>query len=68
MLPHPCLRNNFENGCGMESGGKADDACPPVIGMISEEGCQRNWLNFGIGESLLISFMGEKVVFRTTHC
>ena len=68
MLPHSRLRHNFENGCGVESGGQGDDAYPPAIGVISEEGCQRKWLNFEIGESLLISIMGERVVFRTTHC
>ena len=68
LPPHPSLLRNIENGCGMKSGGKADNAYPPVIGMISEEGCQRIWLNIKIGEHLLISIMGERVVFRTTHC
>ena len=58
----------WKQGVVWNSEGKADHACPPINSVFGDEDGQRNWLNFEIGEYLLVSVVGEKAVFRTTHC
>ena len=67
-LPHSNLRCNLEKECGLESGGNADDAYPPLTGVSSGEDSRHDWLDFEVGWHLLVLTMDERVAFTMTHC